>query len=213
MLSENYAFRTVQLCRLNGKSDVFCFLDNARAAAGQLVPMTPTDKRNAKLTAAGEGLWGFQTNLIATATVLTVLLKSYGAGPRMIGAVAAIESGAILLPQLFGAYMFTSRKYYKRNVILWHYIFMLPFLLLMGLATLSAPRVSPHVYRWIMMIGLGCFSAGVGIVLATWMDWMAEIFHVSIRGTVLGAAMFTSAFAGTGARCWRVRLLHTSGSL
>jgi MFS family permease len=160
--------------------------------------MNPRDKRNTILTAAGEGLWGFQCNLIATATVLTVLLKSYGAGPRLIGAVAAIESGAILLPQLFGAYLFTSRKHYKRNVVLWHYLLMIPFLLLMGLATLFAQKMSPTLYRWLMLVGLGVFSGGVGIVLATWMDWMAKIFDVSIRGTALGIAMFASAFAGTG---------------
>ena len=160
--------------------------------------MTSRDLRNTVLTAAGEGLWGLQTNMIASATVLTVLLKAYGASSRLIGAVAAIEAGAVLLPQLLGAYIFTSRRHLKRNMILWHYIVMLPFLLLMGLATIFAPAMPPALYRLLMLIGLGIFSTGVGITLATWMDWMAQIFDEGIRGTALGISMCSSAILGTG---------------
>jgi MFS family permease len=160
--------------------------------------MTPTDRRNTILITVGESFYGLQGGMVASATVLTVLLQAYGAGARFIGAIGAVETGAILLPQLFGAYIFTSRKRYKRSLILWHYLAILPFLLLMGILTLFADKIPVVLYRWLMLAGLGCSSASLGLVVAAWMDWLAGVFDVGIRGTAMGISIFASAFAGTG---------------
>ncbi|TFH14911.1 MAG: hypothetical protein E4H02_08930 [Lentisphaerales bacterium] len=57
--------------------------------------MNSRDKRNALKFVVLESMWGFQAALVATATVLTVLLRELGAGPRMIGSIAAIEGGSV----------------------------------------------------------------------------------------------------------------------
>lgn len=172
--------------------------------------MTSRDKHNLALNVVGEGLWGFQANMILSATVLTVLLRSYGAGPRFIGSIAAVETAAVLLPQLLSAYIFTSRKYCRRRLILWHYAAMLPFVLVMGILTLLAARLSPAAFRWLMLLSHMCFFAAIGITTPAWVDWLARIFHVSVRGTIMGWAFFFSAFAGAGgglAAAWVVARL------
>ncbi len=159
--------------------------------------LSDRDKRNALLNTIGESLWGFQASLVAASTVLTVLLQSYGAGKGMIGGISAIEIGIGALPQLLGIYVFTSRKHRKRDLILWHIVCISPFLLAMSLVTFYAPHMPAAVYRWIMLASFVCFMAGIGIVLAVWLDWIAHIFDVGIRGRVMGVAFFGSAFAGT----------------
>ena len=45
-------------------------------------------RKNAVLNATGEAIWGFKANLVASSTVLAVLLKRYDASDRMIGAIS-----------------------------------------------------------------------------------------------------------------------------
>lgn len=159
--------------------------------------MNAIERRNTVLSVIGESLWGLQSNMIASATVLTVLLTTYGAGNRLIGAIGAIETGAILLPQLLSAYIFTSRRHLKRDLILWHLVMMIPFLGLMGVLTFLAPRLSPGVYRMAMLGSHGLFVGMMGMILPAWLDWQARVFSTRIRGTVFGLS-FTGAFlAGT----------------
>ncbi len=53
--------------------------------------MTGHDRRNALLNIIGESVWGLQSNVIMSATVLTVLLRHFGAQARMIG-VSSVSS-------------------------------------------------------------------------------------------------------------------------
>jgi MFS family permease len=172
--------------------------------------MLSRDKKNVILNTLAETGWGFQANMVIPATVLTVLLCAYGASARMIGAIAAIEIAGILLPQLLGAYIFTSRKRLQIHLIEWHIALVCIVLLAMGAVVWGADSLSPVAFRWVM---LGCFivsTIGVGVIVAVWMDWQAEIFDRNIRGTVFGIALFGSAFAGAGGALlsgWIVRSL------
>jgi MFS family permease len=158
--------------------------------------MTPTQRRNSALNAAGEALFGFKGNLMASATVLTVLLREYGASPRLIGAVWSIETAGALLPQLLGLYVFHSYQQRKRRLILWHVVVMLPIVGVMSALTCLAPRLDPAVYRWSMLAGHAYYWFMIGVVNAAWTDFLAGIFPVNIRGTVMGLAMFAASFAG-----------------
>jgi len=158
--------------------------------------MDSVQRRNAALNAAGEGLFGFKTNLVASATVLTVLLRDYGASERLIGAVSSIETAGALLPQLLGLYLFHSYRHRRRRLILWHIVVMLPILAVMAGLTLAADRIDPALYRWAMLFGHGYYWFTIGIVNAAWSDFIAGLFPVAIRGTVMGLAMFAAALAG-----------------
>ena len=93
--------------------------------------------RNAIVHVVGESIWGLQAAMVSSATVLAVLLKTAGAGDAMIGSIASIELVATTVPQIFGVWLFTSRRRLKRNLILWHVRFMSPWLFLMGGAVLA----------------------------------------------------------------------------
>ncbi|OGV63769.1 MAG: hypothetical protein A3K19_05095 [Lentisphaerae bacterium RIFOXYB12_FULL_65_16] len=152
--------------------------------------------RNTILNTVGETIFGFKYYLIGSCTVLTVLLRDYGASQQMIGAIWGIETTSALIPQLAGIYVFHSRHKRKTQMILYHIFLMLPALLLMGLLTFRANSMSAAAYRW-SMLGLHTyFFLAVGVVVAAWTDFLAELFPTAIRGTAMGVAMLASSLAG-----------------
>lgn len=160
--------------------------------------MNERDKRNCSLNAVGETLFGLKSNMIASATVLTVLLREYGAGPAMLGAVWGVETSFALLPQLFGTYVFASHRRRKRQLLLWHVGVMLPFPLLMGGLTLHAEAIAPAAFRIAMFACHSAYWLSIGIVAAAWTDFIARLFPSAVRGTVVGLSLFGAHFAGTG---------------
>lgn len=159
--------------------------------------MESRDRRNAALCIVGEGIWGFHIQLVAWITVLTVLLNEYGAGPVMVGSLSSIEAGSRYIPQVLGLYIFCSRRRRKLHLYLWHVGVMIPFHFIMGFIILYADHLSPVLVRWSLLACFFCFFTGMGIVLAAWMDWMAHIFPVKIRGTVFGLSFGLAALTGT----------------
>ena len=157
-----------------------------------------SDVRNMALNTVGETVWGFKTGLVASVTVLTVLLRDHGASERLIGVVGGLETGAMLIPQLLGARLFASRRRRRVHMILWHVLVILPFLLAMGVLTLHAPRLAPAVYRWLMVAGHSGFCLAIGVANAAWIDFVAHLVSMRRRGTAMGLALAGSAFAGTG---------------
>ena len=160
--------------------------------------LNPSDRKNTVFNALGESIWGFQAALVAPATVLTVMLRDYGAGERMIGSIAAVESGAALLPQIIGIYLFTSHARRKMNLVLWHVLLMAPAMLAIALLTHFSDRIPPAVLRLAIIGCFGWFQFFMGIIVAVWMDWLAHLFAPAIRGTVFGISWCASAVAGTG---------------
>lgn len=158
--------------------------------------MDSVQRRNTALNAMGEGLFGFKTNLVASATVLTVLLRDYGASERLIGAVSSIETAGALLPQLVGLYLFHSYRHRRRRLILWHIVVMLPILAVMAGLTLDADRLDPGLYRGSMLLCHAYYWVAIGVVNAAWSDFIAGLFPVTIRGTVMGLAMSAASLAG-----------------
>lgn len=169
-------------------------------------------RRNAVINIAGEGLWGFMWNLVPAATVLTVLLRRHGASGTLIGAITAIESASMLVPQAMGVYLFPRRERRQVRLVLWHLVAILPFLLIMAWLTRAADRLAPGLYCWLMLLAFTAFSAGVGVVVAAWMDFFGDLFPQHSRGTVQGLSMFAAAAMGTlGAFCAGRFLGHHPG--
>ena len=135
--------------------------------------------------------------MVAPATVLTVMLREYGAGERMIGSISAIESGAALVPQIIGIYLFTSRQRRKMNLVLWHALLMAPAMLAIAVLTHYAGRIPPAALRLAMLGCFAWFQLFMGIIVAVWLDWLAHLFAPAIRGTVFGVSWCASSVAGT----------------
>jgi len=155
-------------------------------------------RRNALLNIFGEAVWGLKANLIVPSVILSVLLYQFGASPELIGAITAIETSMILLPQMLGGYLFHSRARRKRQLVLWHYLVMLPFNIVMGLLTFFARQMDPAIYRAGMLVCFACYMGAIGVVSASWFEYfMGTIYESSIRGTVMGLSTFAASITGT----------------
>ncbi len=156
-----------------------------------------TISRNGLVFIAGEAFWGFNAALVASSTVLAVLLKEFGAGDRMIGSIGALESGLTIIPQILGMYFFHSIKHRKRNLIVWHLAAVIPFLFISGFIICLENHYSPAVARWGLLLSFASFMCALGIILGVWMDWIAHIFETKTRGTLMGMTFFASALMGS----------------
>lgn len=174
--------------------------------------MSSSHRANITLAVVGEGVWGINQGLVQPFTVLVVLLQQSGAGAAMIGAVGAVQTGCTLFPQVLGAYLFVSRRTRQRQLLLWHYVAIVPFLFISGAACFHADRLHPLVFRLILLAGFAGFYLGVGVCNAAWTDWLASLFPVHIRGTVLGAAMSAAALFAAGSSVAAGKYLERYGS-
>lgn len=158
--------------------------------------MNSHDLRNIILSTIGESLWGLNAALVSSVTVLPMLLRRFNAGDEYIGAIQAIETGGVLVPQIVGAYIFHSRKKLKNHLVVWHYITMIPFLFCMAGVVFFSSLFSAQAV-WICLLGFfALFMISMGIVSAAWLDWVAHIFRVEIRGTAMGLGFGGAAIAG-----------------
>lgn len=155
--------------------------------------------RNAALNITDEGLWGFQASLVAPSTVPVMLLKGLGASAAMIGCIAAIDGGLIVAPQILGNYIFHSRRRRKQHLMIWHFIVMLPLLGTMALLSSPLLPLAPESRRWALLGCFACFQLTMGVVTAAWFDWVAHVFDVRIRGTVMGLSWTAAALLGSAA--------------
>jgi MFS family permease len=149
--------------------------------------------RNIVFNAVGEGLWGLLSGLVASSTVLVVLLRQYGASTVMVGAVTAIEIASTLAPQLLGSLLFASRQGRQRRLVAWHFVAIIPFLLAISAIAFFAPRWQPGLVRWLVLVSFGCYMSGIGVVLAAWFDWLSGVFARTTRGRALGLGFGSSA--------------------
>lgn len=160
----------------------------------------PLDRRNMFVNAIGEGLWGFKANLIASATVLAVLLREHGASAKMFGLLDGIEKGMMLFPQLAGIFIFSSRRRLRRRLIYWHIFAILPLFLVMGLLcfAVGGGLIGNAFFRWIMVLVYAACLFANGVALAAWTDFLGHLFPVAMRGKAIGLSTFLSNLLGAG---------------
>jgi MFS family permease len=152
---------------------------------------------NAIILMGSEGTWGFQAAMIAPATFFAVLLSQFGAGKIMIGSIAAIESGGILVMQILGLLWFHSIRYRKRNLILWHVGIVIPFLFILAGLVYFSPHLPPRWVARLVWLLLALFMGSMGIVIAVWSEWIAALFPTAIRGRVMGLSLCSYAVTGS----------------
>lgn len=144
-------------------------------------------RNNIGINICGESLWGLQAAMTAPATFLAVLLQHYGAGKVMIGSIATVETGGVLLTQIAGLYLFTSIRKRQRQLILWHLAAVIPFLFLMSAAAYGGIRLPAPLTRGLILGSFAGYMMAIGVVVAVWSDWTASLFSLDIRGKVMGA--------------------------
>lgn len=154
-------------------------------------------KRNLTLSVLGEGAWGINGALTAGATVLAVLLQDLGASEKMIGSIESIQKGFLVFPQLLGLFLFTSRKYLKRNLMVWHLLAAIPFVFLSGVLIQFRHLYSDSVLSWGLLLSFaGCYLA-TGVIVSVWLDWQVSLFKQQTKGVSLGLVFFASALIGS----------------
>ncbi len=156
----------------------------------------PQNKWNAVCNVIGEGLWGFLSAMIASGTVLTIVLRDLGAKERMIGSIMSVETVMFAGIQLIGVYLFRTNPRLKIQLVAYHFYAIIPFLFVICGSLLFANILPEAVVRWMVFGGYVCFIGAIGIIIAVWMEWMANLFAVTVRGTVMGIAFGASAFCG-----------------
>ena len=144
----------------------------------------------------GEAIWGFQLGLITPVTVLAVLLSDLGASEYMIGSISSIHRGLIVVPQIFGVYLFASRARRRVQLVIWHYALIIPFILLNSVSMLFSDSLPPAVTRWSLVLWFAGFVFFTGVIVGPWFDWIANLFHPRIRGSVMGVCYFALSLTG-----------------
>ena len=157
--------------------------------------MTSQERRNAICNITGEALWGFQTAMVMPTTVLTVLLIQLGASKGTVGLIPSLDGLSMFL-SVFGIYLFRSHKKRKFRIIMYHYVALAPFLGVMGISVLAHEYIPRDLLKALLMVSWALFVGGVGMVAASWMDWIAHLFRQEIRGTITGAGWGSSSLAG-----------------
>jgi len=62
--------------------------------------------------------------------------------------------------------------------------------------------------RWGALIGYAVFVLAMGCNVSAWLDWLADLFPKSIRGTAIGASTFSASLCGVGGALLAGRLLR-----
>lgn len=160
--------------------------------------MISQNRWNAGFNILGESFWGLLAALIASGTVLTIILRDFGAGDKMIGAIMTVEAVCFVFPQVLGLWLFRSIQKRKVQIVGFHLIFVIPFIFLSAAILMWSNHFSFFAVRWLMLFSYAAFAIFIGIAIAIWMDWLATIFPQAIRGTALGLSFGFAAFAGAG---------------
>jgi MFS family permease len=168
-----------------------------------------TFRRNVVVNTIGESIWGLKSNMVVSSVVLAMLLHQFGASPLAIGSIGAIEASMLLLPQMLGGYIFHSRAKRKVQLVIWHYAVMLPFHLVMGIATFFSDHLSPGIYSAVMLVSFAGFMGSIGVVGASWFEYFYGTIFSGGRGSALGLSIFGSSLAGTGGTLFAGALIRS----
>ncbi len=179
----------------------------AARPGGPVPPLSPRDRRNTLFACLGDACWGLGTGTVASGTVLVVILTQLGAGKKTIGFIGAIEGAGYLLTQALGPFLFRNRAKLKAHLLYWHLATVIPFLPIMGLLVYFSPKLSPVTVRVGLLLCWAGFTVAVGVVIASWIDWLAQVYDRRTRGTTVGlilAASFLALMAGQLVASWLI---------
>jgi len=142
-----------------------------------------------------EFLWGLGNFFVWPTTTLPAYLIELGASRLIIGALAVAIGSLMLIPQLFGRAVINRVRHRKRGIIFLHACFIAPYFLIPMLHRLLVPdRAALHIALTLGLLALG--SICMGFVLPIWLDMLAQVVPLSLRGRYFGIG--TLCFAGGG---------------
>lgn len=124
--------------------------------------------------------------LVYPMTVLAALLHRHDARAWMIGSLMAVEGVGLVVPQFLGIYMFRSWRKRKINLMLWHWIMIVPIFFIMAAAVYWSQVLGSPAVRWSLWWSLAIQSLAMGVTIAVWQEWTAHLYNRTVRGMVVG---------------------------
>ncbi len=143
-------------------------------------------RRMVALLLTTETLWGLGSFFVLPATTIPAFLHAHHAGPPVIG-MMAIAMGALMLPsQLFGRTVVDKFRCRKLGIVCIHVGGLLPYFVIAGF-----DRVFLLPERWVVALTIALLALSaiiLGLVIPVWIDMLAQVIPLEIRGRYFGIA-------------------------
>jgi MFS family permease len=152
-------------------------------------------RRNFLVNTGDLVLWHFGDSFVSVDTILPVFVSTLTSSPILIGAVRALWQAGWFLPQLFLAQTVEKRKRQLPLVLVLGLLERLPYLII-GLAILWLPKLSPDTAVVLFMILYAWKSFAGGFVALPWQEMIARIIPVTRRGRFIGTSHLIGRLMG-----------------
>ncbi len=141
-----------------------------------------------------EWLWGIGIYFVLATTTLPAYLKALGANSLLIGVMAMTMSALPLLLQLFGRSVVDRFPHRKRGLVGMHLVMIAPYLLISA-SDGWLGRTHPGAQITVTIALLTFSQIVIGLIIPVWLDMIAQVIPMPMRGQYFG---LTSAFSAGG---------------
>jgi MFS family permease len=155
---------------------------------------TPALARCIVLLLLCEFLWGIGGFFVLPSTTIPAFLTAHGARPFVVGVMVTAMGALPLLCQLAGRGLIDRFSNRKRGLILMHIPIIAPYLVVALLDWL--PKGSDGLTVALTIALLSCSQIAMGMVIPLWLDMVAQVVPMRLRGRYFGFS--TGAFAMGG---------------
>lgn len=142
-----------------------------------------------------EFLWGMGTFFTLPATTMAAYMQSLGASKVLIGMIATAMGSLMVLPQIFSRSVVERFRHRKHGVITLHVGLLSAYFLIPLLDVLLRDR-HPGQLMWLIIGILGLSQLIIGFVIPVWLDMVARLIPIGIRGTYFGVASGAFSLGG-----------------
>ncbi len=139
-----------------------------------------------------ELLWGMGTFFTLPATTMAAYLQALHASPVIIGLIVTVMGSLVVLPQFFSRSVVERFRHRKRGIILLHLCVLTPYFVI-PLCDRLLRDTSPGLLIGLILLLLGLSQLLIGFIVPAWLDMVARLIPVSVRGRYFGVA--SSAFS------------------
>jgi len=152
-------------------------------------------RRTVALLLVSELLWGLGCYLVLPATTLPAYLRALGASPAVIGILVLLMGALPLVLQMFGRMVLERFPHRKRGLILLYLVVAAPYLLI---PFADYWLVESHRLALIALVItlLALSQVIVGLCIPVWLDLLAQVIPIRIRGRYFGVSAAFFAFGG-----------------
>lgn len=142
-----------------------------------------------------EFLWGMGTFFTLPVTTLPSYFQSLHASPVLVGLMATAMGTLMVLPQFFGRSVIERFRHRKRGII-WLHGYVIAAYFLIPLLDLALRERSAASLVWLAIALLGVSQLVIGVIVPVWLDMVARIIPIEIRGTYFGVASAVFSLGG-----------------